>query len=576
MSQVRAGPTIDASGPAAPWVVSHRYLVILLLGAAMFVAFLGAHDLWYPDEPDIGQVTKAMFESADWVLPRRNGEVWIDYPPLLYWAGCVSSHALGGISSFSLRLPSALAAILLALATCAAVSRLCGARAGLWAGVSLATFVQFVYSALGFRPDMLFAAAIGCGTFLYAAGAGDRPRWAYRVAGFACFGLALLAKGPLGLLLPGLVLTLWHGSRREWRRLFALAPLGLVALAVALPWYAACAHAMGPEAMWQDVYAQNFERFGTGIRYQGHIRPFHYYFVRLWVDLLPWSVLLPFAVAFLVRQRLWRRRDVQLALWWAGTWFVFLTLAATKRQLYLLPAYPAFALLLAPYLSSVGRDDRAPDPAPARAFTGAFVVVLLLAGVAALVGAGGQEKILEWFHWKYPVDAEVFRSLRGPLAVMGTLLFALGLWVGRTRRRGDVQGALGRSAFAVVGMYLLALGLIAPALDPARTYVPQAQWIREHIGADDRIGIYYPERGRNKMGAFTYHSGALVSLLNSERDVEAFFVEYPDSLVLVHEGVAKGLLESTQTDWRSRVLREMLAGRRRYVVIGPGDGRYPR
>ena len=63
--------------------------MILLVGAVVFVAFLGARDLWYPDEPDIGQVTKAMFESGDWIVPRRNGEVWIDYPPLLYWGGCV-------------------------------------------------------------------------------------------------------------------------------------------------------------------------------------------------------------------------------------------------------------------------------------------------------------------------------------------------------------------------------------------------------------------------------------------------------------------------------------------------------
>ena len=74
---------------------------------------------------------------------------------------------------------------------------------------------------------------------------------------------------------------------------------------------------------------------------------------------------------------------------------------------------------------------------------------------------------------------------------------------------------------------------------PRGTYAPQARWIRAQIGAEDRIGIYYPERGRNKMGAFTYHSGALVSLLDSEADVVAFFHEHPASLVLVHEEVAE-------------------------------------
>jgi len=542
--------------------------VLVLVGAVTFVAFLGARDLWYPDEPDIGQVAKAMIESGDWIVPRRNGDVWIDYPPFLYWAAGVSSYALGGISSFSLRLPSALAAILLGLATCAAVSHWFSRRAGLWAGVILLTCVQFVYNAVGFRPDMLFAAAIGCGTLLYAAGAGARPRWAYRVAGFACLGLAVLVKGPLGLLLPGLVLTLWHASRREWRRLLELAPLALVAVAVAIPWYVACANAMGPEAMWQDVYAQNFERFAEGIRYQGHIRPFPYYLVNLWADLAPWSVLLPFAVVWIVRRGLWRRREVQLALWWAATWLVFLTLAATKRQLYLLPSYPAFALLLAPWAAAVGRGEDAPDRRFPYHFTGAFAVLFVLAALASWVAAAGMEWIVDRVTWRFEGDADVLRSLRLPLVLVGAVLLPLGLWIWRARGRGDLQAALGRCALALVAAWVLALGLVLPAFDSARTYVPQAAWIRAHIGPDDRIGMLYPERGRNKMGAFTYHSGALVRLLDTERDVEAFFRDYPTSVVLVHESAEKALLASTRTDWRSRVLREMVAGRERYVVIG--------
>lgn len=564
----REGTRADEAPTA--WVVRHRTLVILLLGVVMFVAFLGARDLWYPDEPDIGQVTKAMIESGDWIVPRRNGEVWIDYPPFLYWAGCACSHVLGGVSSFSLRLPSALAAILLGLATCAAVSRLFGGRAGLWAGVLLLTFVQFVYNAVGFRPDMLFAAAIGCGTLLYAAGVGERPRWVHRAAGFACFGLAVLVKGPLGLLLPGLVLTLWHASRREWKRFLELAPLAVVAVAVAIPWYAACANAMGLDALWRDVYAQNFERFEAGIRYQGHIRPFPYYLVNLWADMAPWSVLLPFAVVRIVRRGVWRRREVQLALWWAGTWLVFLTLAATKRQLYLLPAYPAFAILLAPWMAAVGRGEDAPDRRIPHHFSGIFAVLLGLAAVASWAGAAGMESIVDRVTWEFEGDADVLRSLRLPLVLVGAVLLPLGVWIWRARGRGDLQGALGRCAVALVAVWVLALGLVLPALDPARTYVPQAEWIREQIGPDDRIGMLYPERGRNKMGAFTYHSGALVSLLDTERDVEAFFRAYPTSVVLVHESVAEALFASTTTDWRSRVLREIVAGRRRYVVIrGP-------
>ena len=54
-----------------------------------------------------------MYESGDWISPRRNGVIWVDYPPFLYWAGCASAWVLGEVSEFTLRLPSALGAILM-------------------------------------------------------------------------------------------------------------------------------------------------------------------------------------------------------------------------------------------------------------------------------------------------------------------------------------------------------------------------------------------------------------------------------------------------------------------------------
>ena len=96
------------------------------------------------------------------------GVIWVDYPPMIYWAGTASSHLLGGMSEFSLRLPNALTAICLVLLTCAVASRWFDPRTGLWAGVLLLTFQQFVYEAINYRPDTLFSLIIAAGMFLYA------------------------------------------------------------------------------------------------------------------------------------------------------------------------------------------------------------------------------------------------------------------------------------------------------------------------------------------------------------------------------------------------------------------------
>ena len=117
----------------AAFLTRHRTLFLLLTGAVLYVAFLGLREVWYPDEPDIAEVARAMFLSGDWVSPRRMGEIWVDYPPMVYWVGTISSHILGGMSAFSLRLPNALAAILTILLTAATARKWFGETAGFWA-----------------------------------------------------------------------------------------------------------------------------------------------------------------------------------------------------------------------------------------------------------------------------------------------------------------------------------------------------------------------------------------------------------------------------------------------------------
>jgi 4-amino-4-deoxy-L-arabinose transferase-like glycosyltransferase len=515
-----------------------------------------------------------MYLSGDWVAPRRMGVIWVDYPPLLYWAGGVSAHLLGGISEFAFRLPNALTAIALAVLTCLVGSRWFGNRAGLWAGLMLLTYQQYALQAVGFRPDLLFSIAITGGLVCYAAGAGSRPRWYLRVAGFALLGVAMLAKGPLGLLLPGLVLSLWHGTRREWRRILELAPLSLVALAVYMPWFVACARAMGSDNILYELYAQNLARFVGADR--GHGQPVYYFVQHIWLDLIPWSVLLPFALYWIHRSRMWRDRNVQLLLWWVGAFVVFLSIAATKRQLYLLPAYPAFALLMAPWLASVGRNDGierlSPSPRPARAFGWIVVAVLVVLAIGSFAAAIGFETIAE-IEELSPPEIESGRLARLPAAALGVLLIASAIWIGIATRQGRIRALLRRTAVAHIAIYLVLLAWLLPAFNAAKTYKPQGEWLRAEMGSATHFGLMYPEAdfGFRKMGAFGYYSGKLVRLLNDGDDVDEFFRKHPTSVALIYEDYVESLFADDPETWRARVVRDDLyTGSRRYVVIrGP-------
>jgi 4-amino-4-deoxy-L-arabinose transferase-like glycosyltransferase len=510
-----------------------------------------------------------MFQSGDWISPRRMAEIWVDYPPMIYWAGTISSHLLGGMSAFSLRLPNAIAAIGTVLVTCAAGKRWFDARTGLWAGFCLLTFLSFVYEANGYRPDVLFTLTITAGMVTYAEGAGDRAQFRLRALAFVFLGLAMLAKGPLGLLLPGLALVLWHGARREWRRIFELAPLSLIAVAIYMAWFTANARAMGWDSMLHEFYAQNVERFLTS-EYRGHAQPWFYYLRNFWIDFSPWSWLVPAAIWWLVRSGRWRDPKVQLALWWFGTFFVFLSLAATKRQLYLLPAYPAVALLLGPWIASVEQRERGMDEAsgarPVRVYSLILAIVysaigIVLIGVFAKYGSIVSSLDLN------ELEVQVAGNVRVPLALLGIALLGCGLWFGQAWRRKDGRVTLVRIGAAHVALYVVILAFAMPAFGPIKSYASQSRWISEQIGDETHFAMV-DRAGMARRGGFSYYTGTMVDLLDSPAEVERFFQEHPDSLVLITEESTERIFAGNESAWRSRILRELRVGRHLYVVVG--------
>lgn len=561
---------MSESHPSSPleMLIRCRIWILLALALLAYVPTLDLRDMWYPDEPDIAEVCKAMFESGDWISPRRIGVIWVDYPPMIYWTATMASHLLGGMSEFSLRLPTALAGIALVLLTCAVVSRWVNRWAGFVAGLMLLTFTQFVYNAVSYRPDVQFSLMVALGMFLYAAGAGERQRWWLKAAGFAFFGLAMLSKGPLGLLLPGLVLTLWHGARREWRQILVLVPLSLLALAVYLPWFVACAKAMGSDNIFHELFAQNIERFYAAKR--GHEKPMHYYAGKIWLDLAPWSPLLPFALWSIIRRKLWRDRHVQLALWWLGAFFVFLSLAVTKRQLYLIPAYPAAAMIMAMFIappSARSAEDKGRgDPIILHIFVGAVAFLLLLVGTAALIGIAGFNPIVS----RFTLDAhqsQVAQGMRIPVAIISVVLLAGGWWIVRAWRQKHTHAGIVRVGVVFVLLYGLVLGLAAPAMNPTKSYKPQCEWIRSKIGDSTHIGLVNPRRGYHKRGAFGFYTHTLVDLLKTPEEVEAFFDRHPDSVVLVQDKATATIYAGAETAWKARVIGKLQTGKYRYEVV---------
>lgn len=330
--------------------------------------------------------------------------------------------------------------------------------------------------------------------------------------------------------------------------------------------------------MLYEFYAQNFERFVDGSR--GHEQPLLYYARNFWFDLAPWSWLAPAAIWWIVRAERWRDPKVQLALWWFGAFFVFLSLAVTKRQMYLLPAYPAMALLLGPWLATVGRApstaaDESPGTRPVSIYSLLLAIVFSIIGIALCVFAGAFESLITRVDLGRFLIEDV-QGLRAPLGIFGVSLLAAGLWIGAAWRQSDTRAGLFRIGAAHVVLYALLLGLILPAAEPMKTYAPASAWLRDQIGSEEHIGMVWPGRVIKKRAAFAFYTGAMVDIVDDQAQVEHFFQEHPTSVVLVYEGLADLIFAGDESAWQARVIHELRAAGHRYLVLrGPIKGERP-
>lgn len=314
-----------------------RTLVILCLAYVLFVHGLGGISLWDPDEPRQAIMAREMIERSDYIHPYLNGMPYLEKPPLYPWLIVLTAKATGKLNEFSARFPSALMAAALLLVTYFLGRRLDHEVSGFLSAMILATNFQFLGNARESVMDMTFAFFIGLPVFLGYLVMEKEKLWLLPLA-LIPSAFAVLSKGPAGLVIPVAVLFLYALATRRLKGSFLPLVVGsLLAAAIAAIWFVLAGKAYTDEF----IFRQNLTRFTTGF---DHIESVWYYFQKLFVNFLPWSIPLPFAIVFAYRRRLW------LPLIWFVFTFVFFEFSKSKRAIYLLSCYPACALLVGIYL----------------------------------------------------------------------------------------------------------------------------------------------------------------------------------------------------------------------------------
>jgi 4-amino-4-deoxy-L-arabinose transferase-like glycosyltransferase len=362
--------------------------LLLALLAALLLLRLGGVPLMGPDEPRYARVAVEMARSGDLVTPRLQGEPWLEKPVLYYWLAALG-HVLLGENEVAARLPSVVSALVFVGTTALVGARLFGAAAGLHAGFVLGTsLLTFGYGRAA-SMDMLLSAAVTLATgllglrFLGVAGP------LAIVAAYAVMGVGVLAKGPLGALLPLLVAVGFCAVTRDAGRLRALAsPLGWLAfLLVAAPWHLLILRDQGFAFIEVFYLDHNLQRFTSTIH--RHPGPFYYYLPVLIAGLFPWSGLIIPALAS-VRPR---RAPAELfAFLWLLLPLLFFSAAGSKLPGYILPCLAPLALLMGRAAARLVEDDPAVRSWNRAAALTGLVLGALVAGLPAWLRAQGEPR----------------------------------------------------------------------------------------------------------------------------------------------------------------------------------------
>ena len=336
-----------------------------VIAFVVLFAGYGLRDPWPADEPRFVLVAKQMVDSGNWLFPHRGQELYPDKPPVFFWLLSLS-YLLLGSWRWSFLLPSLLAGMLTLWLVFDLGRRLWDRRTGLWAAVAVLVSVQFAYQFKRAQIDPVLVAMTTASFYLIARHVLLGPDWRLLTGGFFLAGLGVITKGvgflPLLSLLPLWLYRHWQftpmAARRTgdaWRWCMALlAFFAAIALWLVPVLYLGLTSDNPEHRQYLDniLFKQTAQRYANPWH---HHEPF-WYFAE--IIALFW---MPFSLAFFWLLKPWREAfktgdlKVVFPLVWGVLIVVFFSISSGKRDMYILPALPAFALAAAPFLQGISQ-----------------------------------------------------------------------------------------------------------------------------------------------------------------------------------------------------------------------------
>ncbi|HEX2831085.1 MAG TPA: glycosyltransferase family 39 protein [Burkholderiales bacterium] len=489
-----------------------RYVAPALIMLALWCALLERRALWEPDEARYAEIPREMVATGDWTTPRLNDLLYFEKPPLQYWA-TATAYTLFGQRHWTARLWIALTGLAGALLVLHAGRKLYSPTAGAAAAVILAS--SLLYFGMGHinTLDMGLALFTSITVLALALGlrddAGEKERAVSVYAAWGAAGLAVLSKGLVGIVLPAGALvgySLLYRDASVWKKLSPLRGAALL-LAVSAPWFIAVSRANPDFAQFFFIH-EHFTRFTTHEHHR--VQPWFFFVPALLAGTLPWIV--PMIAGWmrgLRRDAGTRFQPSAFLAIWALVVFVFFSASGSKLVPYILPMFPALALLAGRYVceanpARIGRALLASSLIPAALLALAPVV---LSRYPQLIDSAGSRSVTV-----YALSAAALWAAGGVLALM-------------MARRGDVLLGVFLLAPAAMAAYQVLL-LAAPVLAPAKSTLELAQKIRPHLTGETRLYTTdtYPQ-------SLPFYLGRTVTVVHVRGELDFGLTHEPDKTI---------------------------------------------
>jgi 4-amino-4-deoxy-L-arabinose transferase-like glycosyltransferase len=483
-------------------------LILVLFGGALFFTYLGGWDLWNPDEPRYAQVAKEMLQGEGWIIPHLNSAVYVDKPPFLYWLIAGSAKVLGGMSETAARLPSAFFGLCTIIVVFFFGKKLFDERTGFFAALVLATCGEFFWLARRADLDIILTFFTTLAIFLFYSGyQQEGRRYLYYLLAYAAMAVGFFTKLYPALIVPFFAISGYFLWQRRFKFFFDPAQLpGICLFVVMIGGWLYLAYLRGGTDYLLGLLFQ--KTASTFFVTYGHREPVFFYLWNFPANFLPWTLFVPSAVIYGLKVK--EKKEIFFLFLWFTVVFIFFSLAQAKRELYILPIYPAAALVVGKFWADVGTKKEGDS----RLLSWPLLLMLAILFVTGIVAPF----FFPLFGHRYLPNALEIGLATAVIFVGGSLLSFFSYRANKKARTFFVIVAM-MFAFSLYGIFR-----VFPDINRYKSARPLSQEVARMMGPDDRLGVYGLEgadynyyTGYNKMIRFEDVDALKAALRSSGR-----------------------------------------------------------